>query len=327
MRRTCLVLLILALFIVSGCAQPPAETSTPTPTPEPTPAPPPTPPVKPYDGPLIDAHSQVDQYVELEKVIQLMDQAGVALTILPTRGTVTPEELVSFADNHPTRIIPAVRTKGYMDNVEKYPQLLKKQVNMPQFGAMAEVIMYHAQKGDKAPLRVVYPDDERVQAALNYAVEKKWPFIAHIEFVAAGSQRDEFMTKLEALLVQYPEHPFVLIHMGQLDHDGVRRLIEAHPNIYFITSHSNPIAAGESGQPWTNMFDGDYLSADWKQLIVKYPDRFILGFDNVYVEHWGQFYLKQIGFWRKAIKELPAEVAHAFAHGNAERLWHLQLVE
>jgi len=27
------------------------------------------------------------------------------------------------------------------------------------------------------------------------------------------------------------------------------------------------------------------------------------------------------------MKELPVEVAHAFAHGNAERLWNLQLVE
>ena len=75
------------------------------------------------------------------------------------------------------------------------------------------------------------------------------------------------------------------------------------------------------------MFDGDYLSADWKQLIVKYPDRFILGFDNVYVEHWGQFYLDQVALWREALKELPVEVAHAIAHGNAERLWRLQLVE
>ena len=75
------------------------------------------------------------------------------------------------------------------------------------------------------------------------------------------------------------------------------------------------------------MFDGEHLAADWKQLMVEHPDRFILGFDNVFTEHWGQFYLKQIGFWREAIKELPVEVAHAFAHGNAERLWHLQLVE
>jgi len=276
--------------------------------------------------PIIDAHSQVDQYVELEKIIQLMDQGGIAATILSTRGTVTPEELVSFADKHTGRIIPAVRTKGYMRQSEdKYYMFLKKQASMEQYDAIAEVLIYHAQKGKKAPLVVHDPDNERVQAALNSSLEKRWPFILHIEYAAAGSQRDELMTKLKALLTEYPEHPLVLIHMGQLDYRGVQRLINAHPNIYFITSHSNPIVIEKSTQPWTNMFDGEKLSADWKQLMIKHPDRFILGFDNVFPEHWGQFYLDEIALWREAIKELPLEVAHAFAHGNAERLWHLKL--
>jgi len=309
-----------------------------TPTTTPTPAPTVTPTVKPTlvgpvtipEGsiPIIDAHSQVDEYVELEKIIQLMDEGGIACTILATRGNLTLEELISFAAKHPTRITPALRTKGYMQKKDvEYHQRLKKQVNMYQFGGMAEVLMYHAQKGDKAPEVIVQPDDERVLAAIDVVVEKRWPFIVHIEFAAAGSQHDEFMTKLEALLLQHPEHPFVLIHMGQLDCTSVRQLIEAYPNIYFITSHSNPVVIEESTQPWINMFDGDKLSTDWKQLLIKHPDRFILGFDNVFHKHWGQFYLDQVALWRKAITELPVEVAHAFAHGNAERLWNLQLVE
>lgn len=203
---------------------------------------------------------------------------------------------------------------------------------MPQFGAMAEVLMYHAQKGlkrQRAPLVIVYPDDERVQTALNYAIKKNWPFVVHIEFRRAGSLGYGFMTKLEALLMRYPEHPFVLIHMGQLNHVAVRNLIEVHNNIYFIASHSTSIQASpirvvkKSDDPRTNMFDGKHLSADWKQLMIKYPDRFILGFDNVWPEHWGQYYLDQIKVWREAIKELPPDVVHAFTHRNAERLWRL----
>lgn len=133
-----------------------------------------------------------------------MDQSGVACTILSsgvtsTRGIVTPEELVSFASNYPGRIIPAVRTKvrGYED----YYEFLKKQTNMRQYGAMAEFLMYHSRKGDRAPEIVVYPDDKRVQTALKYALDNKWPFVVHIEFAAVGCPRDEFMTKLKALLV------------------------------------------------------------------------------------------------------------------------------
>ncbi|MFC1940046.1 hypothetical protein ACFLXO_05115 [Chloroflexota bacterium] len=75
------------------------------------------------------------------------------------------------------------------------------------------------------------------------------------------------------------------------------------------------------------MFEGNKLSSDWKQLMIDYPERLILGFDNVWAEYWGQLYLDQIALWREAIKELPVEVAHAFAHGNAERLWHMHLVK
>lgn len=287
------------------------------------------------DMPIIDAHSQVPfGYEELDKIIRLMDQGGVARTILSSKGPVTAKQLVSFASKYPGRIIPAVRTKHrfYRESDERFDEFIKKQVNMPQFGAMAEVLMYHAQKGlrrVRAPQVIVYPDDERVRVALTYAMKKKWPFVAHIEFGRTGPLRDEFMDKFEALLIRYRKHPFVLMHMGQLDHVGVRKLIEAHDNIYFITAHSTSIHASpitvvkESEDPRTNMFDGVHLSADWKRLMIKHPNRFILGFDNVWPEHWSQYYLDQIKLWRGAIKELPLEVAHVFAHGNAERLWNL----
>ena len=33
--------------------------------------------------------------------------------------------------------------------------------------------------------------------------------------------------------------------------------------------------------------------------------------------------MQQVDLWRKALGKLPDEVAHAVAHGNAERLWKL----
>lgn len=306
----------------------PTPTAIPSPLPAPentleisgNPTPAPTPGV---EVPIIDAHSQVDHTVGLRQVIQLMDQAGVRTTILSARGRVTPEDLVSFASGFPGRIIPAVRSKGkpYEHNEREYYRLLQGQVGMEGFGAIGEVLIYHAQKGVKAPEIVAYSRDERVQAALREALGKGWPFVAHIEFAAAGDQRDVFMAQLKEMLAQHPDHPFVLIHMGQLDHFAVRNLIDSNDNIYFITAHTNPLTV--TRQPWINMFDGNLLSPDWRQLMVDHPDRFILGFDNVWPEHWGQYYLDQVTLWRKAMKGFPPDVAHAFAHGNAERLWRL----
>jgi predicted TIM-barrel fold metal-dependent hydrolase len=297
------------------------------------------------EGPcvLIDAHSQFDDGVSFEQVVNLIDQGGISRVILSTRGGREPENAADLADLHPERVIPAVRTKGgaYQENrLDDFLNFLARQVNSDRFKAMAEVLLYHAQKGSRAPKVVVRGGDPRVQSALAHALQQGWPFIVHIEFAAAftdtedpswdpvfPSMGDQFMADLEVLLSENPDHPFVLIHMGQLGSDVVCQLVESHENIYFMTSHANPIVIEESRQPWTNMFDGDRLSPDWEELILEHPRRFILGFDNVFPEHWGEFYLDQIALWRGALKWLPIEVAEAVAHGNAERLWNLPPLE
>jgi predicted TIM-barrel fold metal-dependent hydrolase len=281
---------------------------------------------EPFDLYFIDAHSQADNEQVLQRAITLMDQAGVRRTILSARGYLTSGDIAGFAELHPDRITASVRTKGqaYDRNTSSYYQTLERDVGSGRFGAISELLMYHAQKGLKAPEVVAYPNDKRVQAALALARKNEWPLVLHIEFASVSEgAKIRFMEQLEAMLTQNPDHPFVMIHMGQLRAADVRRLIESHKNLYFMTSHTNPTAVSNSNQPWTPMFRGDVLASDWKGLVVQYPDRFVLAFDNVWPDHWGDFYLQEAQHWRKAFAALPGEVAHAIAHGNAERLWKI----
>lgn len=281
--------------------------------------------------PIIDAHSQLEQKVASERVIALMDEAGVSRTILAARRGTRVKDLKAFAARHPDRITAAVRTKGdaYQDkDLAAFQAFLAKQTKSRQFAAMAEVLVYHHEKRNKkgkviAPEVAFPPDNEKVQAALAVTLEKGWPFIAHIEFASLGAKRDSYMAKFEAMLDAHPDHPFVLIHMGQLDSGEVARLIAAHVNIFFITAHTNPITVKRSREPWTDMFSGERLAPSWRALIVAHPDRFILGFDNVWANHWEKLYLPQVALWRKVLVDLPEDVAHALAHRNAERLWRL----
>lgn len=111
--------------------------------------------------------------------------------------------------------------------------------------------------------------------------------------------------------------------MGQLRLKEVARLLSAHPNIYFMPAHTTPITLDESHEPWTALFAGKKLLAPWRDLILRHPDRFVLGFDNVWARHWKEFYLPQGKLWRQVLGEMPDAVAHAVAHRNAERLWRL----
>lgn len=276
---------------------------------------------------FIDAHSQVDQnVVPINKVISLMDSAGVRQTILSAHGNIKGKTLLRLSKENPGRITPAIRTKGkpYGTGSKKYYEILTKQITTEQYHAIAEVLIYHAKKGKKAPEVIVYPDDKRVQVALNYAIEKGWPFIVHIEFASLhGEKRKKIMRAFKQMLNQHPEQPFILTHMGQLSRNRCLRLIKNHSNVYFHTGWTNPVAVESSKQPWTNVFDGDHLAPEWKDLFIQYPQRFIFALDNVFTEHWSDFYRKQMNYWTRAFAELPKDVSHLIAHGNAERLWHI----
>ena len=276
---------------------------------------------------FIDAHSQVDhKVVPLENIISLMSQGGVSHTILSARGKLKAKDLQIFSSNYRNKITPAVRTKGkpYQAASPRYFKQLEAQLASGKYAAIAEILMYHAQKGDKAPEVVVYPEDQRILSALEYAIDNRWPFVVHIEFGALhGKQKKRFMESLDTMLDNYSEQPFVLTHMGQLQSDECRRLIKNHENIYFHTGWTNPAAVSSSNQPWVNVFEGEQLAPEWRDLFIQYPQRFVFALDNVFAEHWTDFYLEQMQYWNKALAALPDEVAHLVAHGNAERLWRI----
>ena len=277
---------------------------------------------------FIDAHSQVDHnVVPLNKIISLMDSAGIRQTILSTRGNLKGNTLLKLSKENPGRVTLAVRTKGkpYDTGSKKYYEILKKQIATKQYHAIAEVLLYHAKKGNKAPEVIVYPDDKRVQIALDYAIKNSWPFVVHIEFASLqGEKRKKFMRDFKRMLNQHPKQPFILTHMGQLSSDRCLRLVKNHKNVHFHTGWTNPIAVQSSNQPWTNVFEGDRLAIQWKDLFIQYPHRFIFALDNVFAEHWSNFYRKQMTYWKRGLSELPKEVSHLIAHGNAERLWGIR---
>ena len=276
---------------------------------------------------FIDAHSQLDQMVDdPELVIQRMDESGVYRTILAARSKRQPDEIADFADQYPQRIVPAVRTKSGAYNTDnpKYYKKMNKQLRDGRFKAIAEILLYHSQKGEKAPEVMVYPDDPRVEFALHTAIEHNWPFVIHIEFASLqGKQRQKFMQGMKTLLAENPQHAIVLNHLGQLRAGELAPLLKEYQNLHVLTAHVNPAIITHSNQPWTNMFDGRTLSSEWRDLVIQYPKQFVFALDNVWERHWREFYPEQMAYWKSALADLPGEVAHAVAHGNAERLWQL----
>jgi predicted TIM-barrel fold metal-dependent hydrolase len=274
--------------------------------------------------PIIDAHSQLSDPQTANHVIDWMNAAGVAHTILSFRSEGGASDVIGLARKNPGRITPAIKIKGpaWQKGGSAFAAQVERQLSTGGFGALGEALVYHAAKGNRAPEWSVSPGDPQFQSLLSVARRFRWPVITHIEAHAAPSQN--YIAQLEAVLSQNRDVAFPLIHMGQLDPASVQRLISAHPNVYFMTSHANSITTARSRQPWTNMFSGGELRPDWRRLMVAHPERFILAFDNVWPGDWGNSYVQQVQLWRNALAGLPSTAAHKIAHQNAERLWRLR---
>jgi predicted TIM-barrel fold metal-dependent hydrolase len=203
---------------------------------------------------------------------------------------------------------------------------LTKQANNSDFKAMAEVLIWHDSMGGRfQEIRTDF-DDDQVLEALKVAAHKGWPFIVHIEFNSlSDDDRKSYMNKLKIFLNTNPKQPVMLIHMAQLESDSVKALLDEFPNVYFMTGHAMN-KKGKAGKPFINMFKKQRLAPQWKRLMVEYPEHFIFALDMVFSKWWNpKKYLKKgMTWWWKGLSELPDEVAHAVAHGNAERLWNVE---
>ena len=262
-------------------------------------------------------------------VLKRMSANNVTTTLLSARGKRSWREIIDWSSEYPTRILPLIRSKGkhYQNNTPKYYKEVSKQIKAGKFVGAAEILLFHAQKGNKAPKVAVDFADERVSLLVTESLSRDWPVVIHIEFASLnGRERQHYLDGMSSLLEKHPNHPFVLIHMGQLQHQQVQELIEHHPNLYLLTSHTDPVTVNNSKQPWINIFslDGQHFQEHWKNLFIAYPDRFIFALDNVWDHHWQESYDKKMKCWRSALSELPENSAHLIAHGNAERLWKLK---
>lgn len=310
--------------------------------------------------PIFDAHNQYDNGLTAEEIISLMDAAGVQRTFFSSRGR-GEDFVLQAGSRYPKRILPLITTKG--PDVERagvrsgsnanlgrsgrssstqsatparsegLGPFLQRAVEDRRYYGIAELLVFHTEKdfnsGVVMPQRAMMPDDPIVELVAGLDASRNWPLLLHIEFGQTGDLRQTYMEKFEQLLKAHPNLPMVLMHMGQLDPDEAGRLIVAHQNLYLLTGRVSYGGNGPQINPHTHatpstvMFQNGRLLATWRELFVKYPDRFIFAIDNVQLNDWRNGYVKEVTHWRRAFADLPPDVANQIAHQNAERLWHL----
>lgn len=115
---------------------------------------------------------------------------------------------------------------------------------------------------------------------------------------------------LEILFRHNPKAKIIWAHTGfDTPPDKVVGYLERYPALWCELSYRNGIADA-----------GGKLSAEWKRLFGRYPDRFLIGSDTWNNARWEQ-YGEIMASYRGWLAQLPKGVAEQIAFSNAERLF------
>ena len=145
------------------------------------------------------------------------------------------------------------------------------------------------------------------RAAANEWVKKTVDFaVANELFLHAHADAEA----VEILMGHNPKARIVWAHTGfGLDPDRVSALLTKYPQVWGELSYRSGIVDG-----------GGKLTAEWRALFAKFPDRFLLGSDTWINERWASYGDIMAGY-RAWLGQLPPELANRIAHGNAKRLF------
>ena len=157
------------------------------------------------------------------------------------------------------------------------------------------------------------PADAAFVKILEVAAKHKTPVVIHDELNAEAAKA------LEAALSAAPAATIVLAHGGESTPATLEGLLERHPNLVVDLSgmhfQRTPALATEKGP----------LDPAWRALIVKRPDRFVMGIDVWAARLFEPAMLDRLMTWtRRILGELPPEVAERIAHRNAAALYRLE---
>jgi Amidohydrolase len=145
------------------------------------------------------------------------------------------------------------------------------------------------------------------RAAANEWVRKTVDFaVANNLFLHAHADAEA----VEILMSHNPKARIVWAHTGfSLEPERVAAILAKYSQVWGELSYRSGIVDG-----------GGKLTAEWRVLFARFPDRFLLGSDTWINERWASYGDIMAGY-RAWLAQLPPDAANMIAHGNAKRLF------
>ena len=239
--------------------------------------------------PLVDVHIHYShdavEFLPPAMAIEALRNAGLKKAFVSSSDDAGTQTLYVLA---PDLIVPVLRPyrrrgeTGTWFRDPSVPTMLEELLEKNNYAGIGEFHIF----GESADLPVM-------RAVVQLARK-------HGMFLHAHADADA----VDRLFAQDPDALIVWAHSGFDDPADVQAMLEKHPNLWsdlaFRTEHAT------NGQ----------VDPDWGALFKTFPDRFMVGTDTYTPERW--YFVPEHAQWsRQWMADLPAELAHRIASGNA----------
>ena len=261
----------------------------------------------PYDGPLFDAHLHYNDDAQaphpLPDVLGRMQRSGVRAIVANSRPNDGTRALASASEA--TRaagvtVVPFIRlyrnradyTGWFADeSIHRMVQdELSRGTAAGPYRGIGEFHLYDSANADGPVARKL----------MQLAQQKKLVVLAHVDDVA-----------IDKLMAHAPGARLIWAHtgIGGVPVERVRELFERHPGLVGELSY----------RPGLTQDDGQ-LTPAWRELLLRYPQRFVIGSDTWINARW-QYYEELMRGYRVWLGGLPPEVARRIGWENGAEMF------
>ena len=242
--------------------------------------------------PIVDAHIHYSHdtwdVLPPPEAIKVLRQAGVKKALVSSSSDDGTQMLYKAAPDLIVPVLRPYRRRGEIGTWVRDPSIVPHVEARLKANTYAGIGEFHVFGAD-ADLPVM-------RRLVQLAKERKIFLHAHSDVDA-----------VERIFKQDPGARVLWAHSGFDQPDNVRVLLAKHKMLWADLAYRNDYAPGGR------------LDDAWRQLIIDFPDRFMVGTDTPSPERW-YYVVEHAAFSRKWIAGLPADVADNVAFRNAERL-------
>jgi predicted TIM-barrel fold metal-dependent hydrolase len=263
-----------------------------------------------YAGPIIDAHSHVSSAKAIDAYAEAAKRHRITKVVLLGVGGVQKEDrawIAAAAKKHPALVVAGVPVPDPASEAGAKSLDAALAAAGRRVAGEVHVRQVGSRNIDRDPAG---PEFGRV---LDVVATHGAAIVIHYELT------DQAAAALDRALAAHRKATVVLAHAGEGPPARVQGLLERNANLMVDLSgmhfQRKPALASETGP----------IEREWKALVEKMPDRFMIGLDVWAPRLFEPAMLDRLMKWtRRILGELPPDVAERVAHRNAARLFRIE---